>query len=77
MVFLDEEREKEMEGLFESELDRDDVAAPGADGLAPPPQRKPEGETFRLVWCRRGGLGFARETAREHQPGKVCVFVCV
>lgn len=47
MVFLEEEREKEMEGLFESELDRDDVAAPGADGLVPPPQRKPEG--------RRGG----------------------
>ncbi|CAM9685882.1 unnamed protein product, partial [Ectocarpus fasciculatus] len=44
MVFLEEEREKEMEGLFESELDRDDVAAPGADGLAlPAPQRKPEG----------------------------------
>ncbi|CAM9454408.1 unnamed protein product [Scytosiphon promiscuus] len=45
MVFLEEEREKELEGLFESELDRDDVAAPGADGLAlPPAQRKPEGE---------------------------------
>eukprot|EP00903_Cladosiphon_okamuranus_P011942 g11216.t1 len=43
MVFLEEEREKEMEGLFESELDRDDVAAPGADGFAPPPQGKPEG----------------------------------
>ncbi|CAN0468912.1 unnamed protein product, partial [Ectocarpus sp. 12 AP-2014] len=44
MVFLEEEREKEMEGLFESELDRDDVAASGADGLAlPAPQRKPEG----------------------------------
>ncbi|CAM9821395.1 unnamed protein product [Ectocarpus sp. 8 AP-2014] len=44
MVFLEEEREKEMEGLFESELDRDDVAAPGVDGLAlPAPQRKPEG----------------------------------
>lgn len=60
MVFLDEEREKEMEGLFESELDRDDVAAPGADGFAPPPPRKPEGkggkkEGRRLAWPRRGG----------------------
>lgn len=48
MVFLEEEREKELEGLFESELDRDDVAAPGADGMAlPPPQRKPEGARRR------------------------------
>lgn len=30
MVFLEEEREKELEGLFEAELDRDDVA--GGDG---------------------------------------------
>lgn len=50
MVFLEEEREKEMEGLFESELDRDDVAAPGADGFAPPPQRKPEGTCVKSIF---------------------------
>lgn len=38
MVFLEEEREKELEGLFEAELDRDDVGGgtsvgkPGAGG---------------------------------------------
>ena len=31
MVFLEEERERELEGLFEAELDRDNVA-----GFAPP-----------------------------------------
>lgn len=36
MVFLEEEREKELEGLFEAELDRDDVATAGAEGYAPP-----------------------------------------
>lgn len=55
MVFLEEEREKEMEGLFESELDRDDVAAPGADGLAPPPPRKPEGDERKDNGGGRGG----------------------
>lgn len=43
MVFLEEEREKELEGLFEAELDRDDVAAAGGEGFAPP--RKPVGGT--------------------------------
>lgn len=42
MVFLEEEREKELEGLFEAELDRDDVAGAGAagggGGFAPPPR---------------------------------------
>lgn len=33
MVFLEEERERELEDLFEAELDRDDV---GATGFVPP-----------------------------------------
>ena len=44
MVFLDEEREKELEGLFETELDRDDVAATGAAGGGFAPPKKAEGE---------------------------------
>ncbi|CAM9439987.1 unnamed protein product [Hapterophycus canaliculatus] len=66
MVFLEEEREKELEGLFESELDRDDVAAPGADGLAlPPPQRKPEGTGEE---GEDGGEGASGGAAAESGP---------
>lgn len=57
MVFLEEEREKELEGLFEAELDRDDVATVGAGGFAPP--RKPVGEG--VEWWGKGGR---REVSR-------------
>lgn len=66
MVFLEEEREKEMEGLFESELDRDDVAAPGADGLAPPPNRKPEGDKIKIGRKDISGMCGGRERELLH-----------
>lgn len=49
MVFLEEERERELEGLFEAELGRDDV---GANGFLPPlkPVDEFEGKGVRVSY---------------------------
>lgn len=48
MVFLEEEREKELENLFEAELDRDDVVG-GRSGGAAAAQPSKEGEEGAAV----------------------------
>lgn len=66
MVFLEEEREKELEGLFEAELDRDDVTgAAGGAGMGAPPKGGEEAEEGKEAGNDESGSGPATKRSLE------------